>query len=153
MSSGIRSPWAAREKPKEDPLAGARKGRQAVPFVGRAYTLLVELPFRIDEDKAQGLAMRALSDCLAALAARTPETLTPALARQSLALNERPSGPAIDLPLPDLTVWGAASSTNEGLARAMLVDRLALVLSEVERATPAGRDTLKAHYVTPVRTA
>lgn len=153
MTQGIRSPWAPRPVAPEDPLAGARKGRLGVPFVGRAYTLFVTLPFQIDDERAQGLAARSLGECLVVLGTQVPEILGPALARQKLTVNDRPDPPAIDLPLPEATVWGVASSTDPSLARAMLVDRLCLALSEVRTSNATGRGILDAHYISIVRTA
>lgn len=153
MTAGIRSPWAQREKPPEDPLAGARKGRQAVAFGGRAYTLLVTLPFRMDDEtRARTLGEKALGECLVVLAARVP-AFAATLAKQQLAHGDRPLGPCVEVPLPEASVWGVASSTNSALAYAMVIDRLCLALSEIEHGDPVGRDILKSHFVTIVRAA
>lgn len=153
MTKGIRSPWAPREVAPADPLAGARKGRQAVAFGGRAYTLLVTLPFRMaDEARIRVLGEKALGECLVVLSARVP-AFAATFAKQNLAHGERPLGPCVEVPLPEASVWGVASSTSPALAYAMVVDRLCLALSEIEHGDPVGRDILMSHFITIVRTA
>lgn len=147
---GIRSPWAKPPPAPEDPLEGARPGKQPVRVQGRAYAIIVELPIRLPEDKAKPLALNALGEALASLAGTGPE-LAEELARQKLALDERPLGPCVSIPLGAKTLHALASSTDEALALAMAVDRLALALTRLMNRKEATRDTLKAHFVTLVR--
>lgn len=148
---GIRSPWAQAPTPPSNPLEGARPGRQPVRLVGRAYAVLVELPLRIDEDRARTLALGALGEGLLSLQALGPE-FEEELALQKLSMQERPLGPCVTLPLGPVTLYAAASSTDEALALAMAVDRLALAVTRLtSRGVPA-TETLTKHYTTILRT-
>lgn len=148
---GIRSPWAQPEKAApEDPLAGAKRGKQPVQLAGRAYTLLVDLPIRIDEERAKALALNALGEALLALQGEGPE-LDTELTRQKMGLNTRPLGACVTLPLGPVELHAVASSTNEVLALAMAVDRLALVLNALVVQRPSTRDTLRSHHITLLR--
>ena len=147
---GIRSPWAKPPPAPEDPLEGARPGKQPVRIQGRAYALIIELPIRIAEEKAKPLALNALGEALAVLGAEGPE-LGEELVRQKLALDVRPQGSCVSLPLGSCVLYALASSTDEALALAMTVDRLALALTRLGSRRETTRDTLKTHFVTLVR--
>lgn len=147
---GIRSPWAKPPPAPEDPLEGARPGKQPVRIQGRAYALIVELPLRLPEEKAKPLALNALGDALGALMEEGPE-LGEELTRQKLSLDARPLGPCVSIPLGMRTLHAVASSTDEALALAMTVDRLALALTRLMNRRATTRDTLNVHFVTLVR--
>ena len=148
---GIRSPWAKPPAAPEDPLEGARPGRQPVQIQGRTYTFVVNLPLRLPEDKAKGLALNALGEALGELQAEHPELQTE-LATQRLSLDERPLGACVSLPLGSRILHALASSTNEALALAMAVDRLALALTRLMADKPGARAILDAHYINLLRT-
>jgi hypothetical protein len=149
---GIRSPWAKPPPVEVDPLAGAKPGLQPVRFAGRLYSIVIELPLRIDETRARQLAFSILGEALDALTSLGPE-LHEELTRQKLALGERPLGPCVELPLGARPLFGVASSTDEATALAMVVDRLALTFNHLNNRRATTRDTLGAHHITVMRNA
>ena len=147
---GIRSPWAQPPPVPDDPLEGARAGKQPVRIHGRAYSFFVELPVRLPEERAKPLALSVLGDALGALE-RDYAAVAEELTTQKLGLDTRPIGTCVTLPLGARSLYAVASSTDEGLALAMAVDRLAIAITRLCVRHPEARATLKSHYTTIVR--
>lgn len=150
MKRGIASPWVEREQAPVDPLEGAKAGTQPVRFAGRHYTFVVALPFVIDEVRAVGIAAQTFGECLLALKELTPR-LERELAAQRLSLTDRPMGPCVSLDFGVTPLYAVASSSNEALAQAMAVDRLATALSVLLATEPSSRGILAAHHLSLLR--
>lgn len=150
---GIISPWVERAQPEENPLENATAGTQPVRFNGRAYALVVALPFRLkDEEKALGIATQTLGECLNELREVTPLCVQ-LLQKQKITFDQRPLSPCVELDLGVLTLYAVASSTDERLARAMAIDRLALALSTLVVSDPRCKATLSTYRLNILRIA
>lgn len=150
--SGFPSPWAKREEPPADPLEGATKGKQPVRVQGRAYSIFVELPFRLPEDRATPLALNAIGEALTYLESQGP-ALAEELERQKLSITGRLPGPCVELPFGSRVLFALASSNHEAIARLMAVDRLALAFTRLNLREPRTTSILKEHFINIVRTA
>ncbi len=147
---GILSPWAERPEAQVDPLEDARAGRQPVRFNGRVYSIVVTLPFRFeDEGKALGLATQTLGECLEELR----PVVEPLLQAQKITIGQKPLVPSVEFDLGVLTLYAVASSTDERLARAMAIDRLAHVLSVLVVSDPRAKALMANYRTTILRTA
>lgn len=150
---GIISPWVERAQPEENLLEGATAGSHPVRFSGRAYALIVSLPFRLkDEEKVLGLATQTLGECLNELREMTP-LCAQLLKMQKITFDQRPLSPCVTLDLGVLTLYAVASSTDETLARAMAIDRLALALSTLIVSDPRCKAVLSTYRLNILRIA
>lgn len=133
-----------------DPLREACTGQTPVAFSGRFYRILATVPFtHADAEVPRRYGKLALGEALVALWEEV-EGFPEDCFKQSINVGARISGPCVELELPNITVYGAASATDLSVARSMLIDRLAMVLTSARR-RPGVEATLKAHAITVSR--
>lgn len=150
---GIISPWVDRAPPEENLLEDATAGAHPVRFSGRAYALTVTLPFRLkDEETVLGIATQTFGECLNELRETTP-LCGQLLQKQRITFDQRPLTPCVAFDLGVLTLYAVASSTDEVLARAMAIDRLALALSALVVSDPRCKRVLATYRLNILRIA
>lgn len=145
--TGVLSPWGL-HKPKEQSveeriLDNARPGSTLVSVRGQRYTILIKVQATFKDAKdTQDAASHILGEFLSEQKAR----LTPFLHTQKMAFDEKDlKAAATSLEFGNSCVWAVASSTDEGLAKKMAVDRLAMAFTWYRTRDPANKAALSKY--------
>lgn len=156
---GILNAWQSRQEAEplsfeEQLQAKVRDGKTPVAVQGRQYQLLITLPvaFKKKEDIATHAPQAAMHILGEFLARTNSHSLRHLLHTQKLSFTESDIiGPCVSFQLGAIKLYAAASSSNEELAQAMAIDRLALALTRAKQTIPNITQLMTAHYLEIVR--